>query len=254
MLFAIGNIQFSPRLVPTLAAIATLALTLYLGAWQQGRAEQKRGLQADFMQRTSAPALFLDSSMRDANLLNYRRAIARGEWVSEGQIFLDNKIDDVNSGRAGYHVITPLRLAGSNTYVLVNRGWVARSAHYPKPPMVTTPTGVIEVHGLNIVPNAHFLELSNAAIEGPVWQNLTIERYRKATKLEVLSIVLLAAETLPDSQQGLLRVTEQPNAGVDKHIEYMLTWYSLAAAVAALWIGLNIKRVAIQPSAQSSSE
>jgi cytochrome oxidase assembly protein ShyY1 len=28
---------------------------------------------------------------------------------------------------------------------------------------------------------------------------------------------------------------------VEKHMEYMLTWYSLALTVLALWVGLNLK-------------
>jgi cytochrome oxidase assembly protein ShyY1 len=38
-------------------------------------------------------------------------------------------------------------------------------------------------------------------------------------------------------------VRESPDAGVDKHREYALTWFSLAATVLALWIALNARRV-----------
>ena len=240
MHFAHRHIRFSPRLLPTLAAVAALALTLYLAIWQQNRAAEKRSLQAEFVQRTAAPAMALSSETRDSAALRYRHAIARGEWYPAGQIYLDNKIDDANSGRAGYHVITPLKLSGADTFVLVNRGWIARSKTYPMPPEAPVPNGEVEVHGLNTLPNAHFLELSSAAIDGLVWQNLTVERYRAAMKLDVLPLVLLASATVPNAQQGLQPVTEQPDARVEKHVEYMLTWYSLAVTVIALWIGLNL--------------
>lgn len=242
MYFAHRNIRFAPRLLPTIAAVVALALTLYLAMWQQSRAAEKRGLQAEFVQRTAAPAITLSKATRDGIALRYRHAHAHGEWYPAGQIYLDNKIDDVSSGRAGYHVITPLKLSGTDTFVLVNRGWIARSKAYPLPPEVPAPNGDVEVHGLSILPNAHFLELSNAAIEGAVWQNLTIDRYRAAMKLDVLPLLLLASETVPNAQQGLQSVTEKPDARVEKHVEYMLTWYSLAATVVALWIGLNIGR------------
>lgn len=246
------RLQFSPRLVPTLAALAMVSLTLYLAWWQQGRAGQKRTLQAEFTQRTAAPALALDATQRDGTAIRYRRAIARGTFSVDGQIFLDNKTDDVRTGGAGYHVITPLRLSGSNAYVLVNRGWLPRTAGYPNPPTVTAPAGEIEVRGLAVIPNAHFLELSNAAVDGAVWQNLTIARYQQQMKLDVLPIVLLASDTKPDALQGLKPLSEQPNAGVDKHVEYMLTWYSLSATLLALWIGLNLKFTPIRPPPKPS--
>ncbi len=257
MLIMQHRLQFSPRLMPTLAALVMMSLTLYLAWWQQGRAEQKRALQAEFTQREAAPALVLDSMQRDATAMRYRRVIARGIFQSAGQIFLDNKTDDagvsLTPGRAGYHVITPMRLAGSNAYVLVNRGWLPRAANYPKPPTVVVPAGEVEVRGLAVIPNARFLELSNAAVDGTVWQNLTIERYQQQLKLDVLPVVLLASDTTPNALQGLKPLSEQPNAGVDKHVEYMLTWYSLSATLLALWIGLNLKITPIQSLSKPST-
>jgi surfeit locus 1 family protein len=247
--------SFSPRLVPTLAAMIALALTLYLAIWQQGRAAEKRELQADFTQRSVKPVVVLNSTARDGAALRYRLAIARGEWSLAGQIFLDNKTDDIN-GRAGYHVITPLRLVGTDTFVLVNRGWIARNAGYPAPPSVPAPTGDVEVSGMITLPIARFIELSNASIADRVWQNLTIERYRAAMKLDVLPMVLLATATTPNAMQGLQAITEKPDAHVQKHVEYMLTWYSLSATVLALWIGLNLKFSAAttQTSAETAAK
>jgi cytochrome oxidase assembly protein ShyY1 len=36
---------------------------------------------------------------------------------------------------------------------------------------------------------------------------------------------------------------EQPDAGVAKHREYALTWFSLAITTLALWIVLNLRKV-----------
>jgi cytochrome oxidase assembly protein ShyY1 len=36
-------------------------------------------------------------------------------------------------------------------------------------------------------------------------------------------------------------VVERPDARADKNLEYMLTWYSLAATVIALWLLLNTR-------------
>lgn len=180
--------------------------------------------------------LQLSANARDANDLRYRSAVARGEWQVDGQIFIDNKIDA--GGRAGYHVITPLKLADSTANILVNRGWIARANTYPAPPTVITPPGEVTVSGMIAQPNARFLELSADISAGKVWQNLTIARYVQATKLDVLPFVLIANAPV---ELGLVQVSERPDAGVAKHVEYMLTWYSLAATVIILWVALNLR-------------
>jgi surfeit locus 1 family protein len=225
---------FQPRLVPTLAALCALALTLYLAIWQQGRAAEKRALQSDYDRRTAMPLLSLTGAEVDAQSMRFRRATVSGTWEAGGQIYIDNKFD---RNAVGYHVLTPLRIEGSPRYVLINRGWVPRGPEYPVPPKAEPAIGVTEVQGTISQPSTKFLELARETIAGNVWQNITLERYRAAMKLDVLPIVLLATST----DAGLRVVTEQPDAGVAKHVEYMLTWYSLAATVAVLWLVLNLR-------------
>ena len=234
------SLSFTPRLVPTLAMLFALLLTLYLATWQQGRAAEKRLLQAQFDARIAMPAVALAS---DANIAPYRQARAVGEYDALGQIFLDNKSDGLV---VGYHVVTPLKLFGSGRYVLVNRGFTPRSREYPMPPVIDVPIGQVEVTGMLVSPTSKFIELgkknsgvtnTSNAISGNVWQNLTIERYRGETMRDVLPFVLLANTAVPP----LKIVTERPDARVAKHVEYMLTWYSLAITVVALWLTLNTK-------------
>jgi surfeit locus 1 family protein len=233
-----SSLTFHPRLIPTLAALCALAATLYLAAWQQGRASQKRALQAAYDQRSAMPPLVLSGAgadvQMDAQSARFRRAAVSGEWLASGQIFVDNKFEQ---NAVGYHVLTPLRIADTQRYVLVNRGWVSRGASYPLPPNVAVESGEVNVNGTITVPTSKFLELGQETVAGNVWQNVTIERFRAATKLDVLPVVLLASS----AGTGLRAVTEQPDAGVAKHVEYMLTWYSLALTIAVLWIALNLK-------------
>lgn len=227
--------RFTPSPVPTLAAMLAVALTGYLGHWQQGRAAEKRAAQQETEEKNILSPVRLDARTRDA-AMRHRRALAVGEWQAAGQIFIDNQ---VNRGIAGFHVITPLMFTDTNTVVLVNRGWIARDAAYPLPPSVEVEAGSVSVSGKLSVPSTRFIELSNQSVQGAVWQNLTIERYQKATHKDVLPFVLLAQDTTAP----LETVTARADAGADKHVEYMLTWYSLSATVIVLWLVLNTRRV-----------
>lgn len=231
----IGRLEFAPRLVPTLAALALVALTVWLGRWQAGRAEEKTERQGLLESRLRETPLTLTGKVRSADEVLFRRVRVGGRFVAEGQLFVDNRI---HAGRAGFHVVTPLAIGSSGALVLVNRGWVARTAAYPAPPQVPVPPGDVVVEGLATVPPARFVELSADTVSGSVWQNLSLERYAARAGREVLPVVILAAPAAP----GLVAVQERPDAGVAKHREYSLTWFSLAATVAALWVGLNLRR------------
>jgi surfeit locus 1 family protein len=230
-----GPYAFTPRLVPTLAAAAFIALTVYLGRWQAHRAEEKLERQAEYEARMKEPAVELTGAGGTADALVYRRVRAAGRWLAARQVFVDNK---VHAGRAGFEVVTPLEIAGGQGAVLVNRGWVERDAGYPRPPKVEVPAGEVTVTGLATEPPARFLELGPGAIEGNVFQNLTVERFRQWSGMRVLPAVILADEPGP----GLAAVTEQPDAGVEQHRQYEATWFLLAGTALVLWIALNLHR------------
>jgi surfeit locus 1 family protein len=227
--------RFAPRIVPTVAMVLFVALTLSLSRWQAHRADEKRELQARMEARLAEPALVLTGMVPSAEPLVFRHVRAAGEWIPEAQIFIDNR---VRGGRAGFDVVTPLRLHGSPDVVLVDRGWIERTAAYPAAPEVAVPRGEVEVAGVATVPPRRFIELSAETVTGNVWQNLKIERYARAMHLAVLPIVIL--DEHPPA--GLAAVHEEPDAGISKHIEYEYTWLSLAITAIVLWVVLNLRR------------
>jgi surfeit locus 1 family protein len=69
------------------------------------------------------PALTLAGAAIDPDALEYRRVEVRGVYDPAQEIVLRNRELD---GTPGVHVLTPLRLSGSNIAVLVDRGWLPR--------------------------------------------------------------------------------------------------------------------------------
>lgn len=220
----------------TLAAAALIALLVSLGRWQVNRAHEKEALQALFEARMHEAPVRLTGPVPSAQPLLYRRVEASGRWIADRQVFIDNQVRD---GRAGFHVITPLALEGTKYAVLVNRGWIARDAAYPRAPSVAVPEGRVEVAGMASLPPARYLELSGETVTGDVWQNLSLERYAARTGLAILPVVILDRAPPP----GLAAVQAVPDAGMARHREYALTWFALALTTLGLWIALNLRRV-----------
>jgi surfeit locus 1 family protein len=210
---------------PLIAAVLGIAVTVALGTWQLGRAAEKRELRARFEALSAEPPIHVSGDELTASNLELRRVEARGVFDPRYTVFVDNRI---HHGVPGYHVVMPLRIEGSDRYVLVNRGWIARTANRAELPAVPTPPTVVTVQGAAMVPRLRTLELSADVMEGPIWQNLTIDRYRSARPIPIQPFVIRQEG---DAHDGLVREWEAPDFGIEKHYGYAFQWFALAATI-----------------------
>jgi surfeit locus 1 family protein len=98
-------------------AVAAATLFIRLGFWQLDRLTQRRARNAVLTARiAAAPAPWSDTTA-----VRYRRVRLAGRPDYEREIVLAGRS---RGGSPGVNLVTPLRLPGSDTAVLVNRGWV----------------------------------------------------------------------------------------------------------------------------------
>jgi surfeit locus 1 family protein len=233
--------RFRPRLLPTLVTLALLPLMLWLGFWQLDRAQQKRVLQADYDARIDATPVRLDGQPWSVEDTRFRRIELKGYYDTAYQILLDNR---VHKGAVGYQVITPLRIPGSDLRVLVNRGWVPVGQDRQHLPKIDTPEDEQSVQGVAMVPSEHYFTLMDP---GPVtgdwptlWQNLDMQRYRKAVPFPVQPVVLLLDANSPAG--GFVREWARLDAGIATHESYAFQWFSMALALLGVYLLVNIQR------------
>ena len=216
--------------------LCMMALTFTAGRWQLGRAGEKQALQSRYEQMLKQPPQSLAQLPSDVAALRYRLLVADGEFLSDKQIYIDNREHD---GQSGYHVITPFALAGSKAVLLVNRGWIARGAKYPQAPQVAVPSGLLRVEGVGSLQSSRFLELSTQTVAGQIWQNLTFERVEKQLGLQVLPIILLQQN---GNDATLSPVKEQPDFKINTHRGYAFQWFALTATLMVIYVVVNSKR------------
>ncbi len=231
--FRFGRFVYRPKWMTTLATIAMVALALTAAQWQQGRAQQKRTLQARYDLAEQQPRRLVVGT-ETLQQVAYRHVRLLGSWVPEKAIWIDNR---THQGLAGYHLIMPLHFPGTDRYVLINRGWVPRSANLAR--MAAVPDGLVEVLGRSVPPPGSYVELSQQTVSGPIWQNLSVERYARRYVMSVMPVLVEQASSKDD---GLIREWKKPDAGVHKHVAYAVQWYCIALAVVVLYVVLNIKR------------
>ena len=227
--------SFRPRAWSLTLALAACIGFVLLGNWQSRRADDKRELALELDQALAAPAVDLPAGPLDARALIHKHVAARGRFLAERTIFLDNKL---RRGRAGYEVVTPLRLGESAWHVLVDRGWVAAGPSRDTLPQVPTPAGEARIDGIALERIARALE-AGAAPAGKVRQNLDIESYAAETGLQLEPLVI---EQHSETNDGLVRDWPRADLGIERNQSYALQWYSFAALAIVLAVVLSFRR------------
>ena len=236
--------KFTPRLCPTLAALAAIPLLISLGLWQLDRAEEKQRAYAQFVQRGAEPAIRLEAGNPDIwklPLMQHRRIDVRGRYDVGVQFLLDNQ---VHEGVAGYLVYTPLLLEGQKIYLLIDRGWVATGPDRGVPPSVDTPPGVLSLSGIAALPPPPGIQLGDNLPENIAPNLVRLQRIEMDAMMREFAGNLLPYELRldPGSVGGFIREWREPGSGNERNLGYAFQWFAMAAVVAVLYLYLNLHR------------
>jgi surfeit locus 1 family protein len=206
------SLRFKPPWWAVALAAAGCMAGVLLGNWQSGRATEKR---------TAADSV--------------QRLVLKGEFLPQFTVLLDNKL---HRGRPGYHVVQPLRVAGTGKHVLVNRGWIAMKERRELLPDFRTPSGAVTLEGVRQAQFARAYEAPGTPAGGPVKQNVTVEEFAAAHKISLEPWVFEQHSALDD---GLVRDWTPAGAGAEKNEMYALQWYSLSVLSVILLVVLNVR-------------
>jgi surfeit locus 1 family protein len=179
--------------------LATLS-TLSLGRWQLNRAAEKVALQEQLDQQGTRLALDGAALVGLTNLPAdmHRPVQIQGQWLPDRTVFLDNR--QMNA-KPGLYVVTPLKIEGSSSVVLVQRGWVARNFEdRTLLPSLTTPFGTVTVEG-RIAPPPAKLYAMGGEDSGVIRQNLDIAQFSMETGLPLLA---MSVQQVGVASEGLL--------------------------------------------------
>jgi surfeit locus 1 family protein len=229
------RISFRFRLTPFVATVLLVAAGVSLGQWQDRRAAQKIGLQHKLAERAAEAPLLLSPAPRPvpiltpqaAAALEYRHARVTGQFVAGWPVYLNNRPQD---GRAGFYLVMPLKIEGSDTHVLVERGWLPRNnGDATRLPPYATPGGTVTVDGIVKASAGHIMQLGvpEPVRPGAIVQNIDPGQFAQASGLKLQPFFIEQSGPAP-AFEGLVRDWPAPSLGVEKHQGYALQWYALA--------------------------
>lgn len=232
----LAGYQFKPRLWAVAVTISLVLVFIELGKWQLSRAEERNARQEELDLLTKEPVVSIPGSPIKLKDFRNRQVEVVGRYSAEHTIYLDNK---VYKGQAGYHVLTPLQIAHSDMYVMVNRGWAPTGYDRSILPEIPTSSKETTITGTVVSPELKTLELSGQSETGAVWDRFSLDRFRDMTGYNLQPIMIQQTNNVED---GLIRDWHKPGSGASKNIGYAIQWFSLAATTIIIFIILNVKR------------
>ncbi|HJM90234.1 MAG TPA: SURF1 family protein [Dehalococcoidia bacterium] len=223
-----ASLQLRPALMLPLVAIAVVTF-VGLGLWQITRMNDKRDLEQQLGDRIAAEPLTASAATRlPLDDLDYRRVVLDGRWDFDAALTIRGRF---RFGISGEEIIVPLLPAGGGDAILVNRGW------YPTTEREATRATLAAENASNIEGLIRYFASGSANETSPgVWtrfhpRSLAGSLSYGAQPWGVVEGQLV--ERQPLTPPGTLPA--QDYVAFDDtvtHLEYALTWFGLAIALA----------------------
>ena len=216
-------VLFSVTIIVGLAAVG-------LGFWQLGRHRERTERNRLAVAGRVLPPIV---SARGTALVAERRAILQGTLDESREFLIRNRLV---RGVPAIVVVTPLRLAGSDTAVLLNRGYV------PAPDAVT-PVDTAFSEATRTEFSGILLGVPDRGDGAPLqsrgretWQALDLTAMRARLPYPVAPVYLLVEPDSSDLRHTVQAAVypyraEPPPLGAGPHLSYAIQWWGIAAAV-----------------------
>lgn len=221
-------------------SLAGFVVLVGLGTWQLERREWKEALIASMTERAAGEpqSLATITARLEAGAdIEFMRVGAHGRFLHDRELFVFS-----TSGRTiGWRLVTPLETEAGEQ-VLVDRGFVPGELRDPAARPESQPAGPVTVTGQA---RGHGREpglfTPDNEPEANVWHWWDVAAMADAAGLERPLPFILHAEPRPGDSPWPQASVADPAAIPNRHLEYALTWFGLAAVLLIMtsvyWFG-----------------
>jgi surfeit locus 1 family protein len=232
---------FTPRwIITTLLVVAAVVGMVRLGFWQIDRREERAAFNARLLAQIEALPLDLNQQLPVDKLydMEYRQITARGVYDPNNEIVLRNQVYE---HRPGYHVLTPLRLSGSEHSVLVDRGFIPLDEGSPEARAKYAQPGEVELRGIIKRPqNQRIFGVPDPTLTPDqdrldAWNAVNLIRIQQQVDYPLLPVYVQLAPAPTAAAAGEVAAgPPYPNVDVPEvtegsHMGYAMQWFAFAA-------------------------
>lgn len=258
----LSELRAKGLLWPAVMTLLGVAFLIALGNWQRRRLAWKEGLIAAIAERAHAPAVPVEEALARARVpglqdrwkpdaVEYLHAHALGKFDHAQERYIYEPRDE----GPGWLVIAPLYLQSERNIgyradpgpcagrIIVNRGWVPDALKDPASRSAGQVAGDVDVEGLlrQSMPGGMFTPKGDPKRNTYYARNVAELYGASCGYLQDRPFILDAAAGPPNPggwpKGGVTRL-ELPN----RHLEYALTWYGLAAALIGVFAAFAVTR------------
>jgi len=215
-------------------AILAAALFIRLGVWQLHRRGERRARNALVRARLDSAVVDVGALPRDTVRARFRRVRVAGRPFYDHELVLAAR---THTGSPGINLITPFRFAGTDTVVIVNRGWI-----YSPDGMTADLSKWREA---DTVFSGYVEEFETGSPADSVRLN-GIRRMNYAAIARVLPYpirnfyVVATSDSTPAATPGVVRL-RPPVLGDGPHLSYAVQWFAFAC-IAVVGAGIVAAR------------
>lgn len=215
-------------------AVLLAALFVRLGLWQLDRRRERQARNALIIARLDSAEVDVTALPRDSATARFRRVRVTGIADYEHELIYAARS---YRGSPGVNLLTPIRIAGKDTAVIVNRGWV----YAPDGVTVdeakwrerdSTFTGYVEE--LPSTAGASY------ASRPRVIARLSYDAVAKAVPYPVAPVYVVVLGDSAIAPDRLARLTVPP-LGEGPHLNYAIQWFAFAL-IALVGAGVVVKQ------------
>ena len=231
----------------TVVTLLCLAVLIGLGTWQLQRLAWKQALVADIAALKSVPSRPINAVLKPqadqdfavsapGSGINFARVAAACPNLSAAPFL---SLYSVVDGQAGVRLISACPLEGS-AYgsILVDRGFIV-DTDKARPATSTDGPPIVVTGILRLPDKANFV---TPPPQNGQWYARDIPAMAKALGVNNPAPVMLYAETSTNPELKALRPIAVPGEISNRHLEYALTWFGLAAALASVYVAMLVRR------------
>ena len=218
-----------------------LIVLINLGFWQLRRLEQRRALNAEIIAGLNANPVTLTGEPVNPAQLRRQRVIVTGTLENEENIIIKNR---PSRGEAGVELVVPLKISGTDTGVLINRGWIPLDQIDPEARRKYDITGEVRVEGIAYPtqpqPSGYLIVLDPTLTPGQNrlddWFRIDTERIQEQLDYPLLPIFVRQSPG-PDPDE-LPRREENFDLSEGSHLSYAAQWFSFAFILVVVYVSL----------------
>ena len=222
----------------TIAVAISLAILIGLGGWQLQRLHWKEALLARVAALQAAPATSGEAALERMAAgadLDFARIRLSCPGLASAPYL---ELYSVREGKAGSRLISACRVVGGRyRSILVDRGFV-RDDVSARPRVNVSDLAPVEVVGVLRVPEAgnRFSPANDVAANR--WYVRDVPAMAQALNVDAPAPLFLMAETSSNPGWQALDPAPLPAEISNRHLEYALTWFGLAAALVGVYAAM----------------